>query len=354
MWKLLGSLLGRPEPARQILPDHSPTELPPERIGIFLPQINGAFILEDGLPRPQWQVVRKCIESRTPGEVVEDWIAARSGKKTVSPREQAWHEAAHSWLSTLGEALGPEYGVHSAGDFLLLTDKGRTSVRYLLENAQRTVSLLEHWLGPLARKHGTGPHALLAFGQEAAYYRYLEYFYPDEQTILPTSGVFLHGTGYHHIALAPSPQILFTLVHELTHNRLAHLDLPRWLNEGIAMVMEKQISGHHRTDLDRWAYREHSQYWTPETIQGFWNGTSFFEAEDRAQHLSYSLAQTLVSTLAEEFSDFASFVADAKASDAGEASAHQHLGLSLSDAAASFLGEGDWKPQLTLDQGDPV
>ncbi|CAN5512568.1 hypothetical protein BH09VER1_BH09VER1_45070 [soil metagenome] len=320
MWKGLRSIFA--------VVNKDPAPVQAKHIGVDLADIDGAILEEDEMPRPQWKVIDEWIKANVPAEDLE----------------QAWIEAAYSWLTILQKHVGDAYSVHHSKNFFVLTGRGHESARFLLRNSEQAANLLVKWLGPVAEKQGIGKHVLLSFATDEAYYKYIAYYYPSGHPMLPSSGVHLGGKGYRHIALAPSRQIMHVLVHELTHNRLAHLGIPRWLNEGLAMAMEKHISGHLSRDLDRSLYREHLLYWTGETIQNFWSGWAFHDPADRVSHLSYNLAQVLVCLLSDEFPDFIEFVSHAQYADAGEAAAQHHLGISLGDAVATFLGEGPWTP----------
>ncbi|MEJ0000892.1 MAG: hypothetical protein WDO13_18025 [Verrucomicrobiota bacterium] len=188
---------------------------------------------------------------------------------------------------------------------------------------------------------GHGKHVILDFAAKDSYYEYIAYFYPPDVAINVSLGTFLSG-GYRHIVLAPSPRVQDTLVHELSHNRLAHLPLPRWLDEGIAVTMERKLSGNKGGMLDRELHRDHRAFWTPESIGAFWSGDSFHADEGDGRALSYSLAEVLVDLLVQDFPNFMDFVAKADDRDAGQSAAVEVLGLSLGDVVATFLGPGDW------------
>jgi hypothetical protein len=186
---------------------------------------------------------------------------------------------------------------------------------------------------------------ILDFGTEENYYDYVSYFYIPESPLVASSGIFL-SKGYQHIALPPLERMQDTLIHELTHNRLAHLTLPLWLNEGIAVNMERRIGGSKSGVLDRDLLRKHRRYWTKETIKGFWVGNSFRDIDGNIIRLSYSLAEILVDLLVQEFPNFMDFVARANRKDAGQSAAIETFAVTLNDVAKTFLGPGDWSPEV--------
>lgn len=206
---------------------------------------------------------------------------------------------------------------------------------------------------------------LLVFSEDDDYYHYLSHFSMDGEQ--PASGGVSIRGGYPHIAIPwrDHSDAAYALVHELTHDCLGHLSLPLWLNEGVAVKLQKAVAPPQlplgqgeQTSLyaaainwnppvmwDELAER-HFSFWSRENIQAFWAGTSFFEPGD-ASELSYSLAEVLVNLLTEKATrgDFQAFLDAARQDDAGQTAAWDILGLKLGELAGTFLGQGDWQPQ---------
>ena len=306
-----------------------PAPVPVKRLGIDLNFIEGALVDEQQFPRPQWKIVRAWVEKN----IAEDDLST------------AWQEIAWAWLSRLQERLGGSYSVSQSTNFLLLTNRNLNAKQFILRTSETAVQLLVNWLGAIAEKRGHGKHVILDFDTIENYYDYVSYFYKPDTGVRASGGVFLRG-GYQHIALPPLPRPQDTLIHELTHNRLAHLPLPSWLNEGIAVTMERKIGGNKSGRLDRELHRKHREYWTPETIVAFWTGDSFDDDEGEVIHLSYSLAETLVDLMVQEFPNFMNFVAHAHRDDAGRNAAYEVFGVELNEIATVFLGPGDWTSGL--------
>jgi len=127
------------------------------------------------------------------------------------------------------------------------------------------------------------------------------------------------------------------IAHELTHSALAHLSLPKWLDEGLAVNTEHKVAGARRLDhTPQELHRMHIEFWNAERIQQFWSGASFDRTDD-GNLLSYELARIVVEQMARQWDEFARFVACAKREDAGAASAHAHLSISLGSCAATLL-----------------
>jgi len=151
--------------------------------------------------------------------------------------------------------------------------------------------------------------------------------------------------GYIHIA-APYHRHKFriVLVHELTHNCLVHLPLPRWLNEGLAKTFDRSVDTIRNPILDHDLRERHLAFWNSNTIQEFWAGVSFHRP-GTSRRLSYSLAEIVLNLLSEQKGDWIGFLKRAHRDDAGQTAAIECLGVDLGDVVATFLGEGDWRPR---------
>jgi hypothetical protein len=303
------------------------TPPPAKQLGIDLRGIDQALLDQEGYPRPQWTTIRA-------------WI-----KANVAPEDFpiAWNEIGLSWLLILKDHLGSPYSVLQSPNFWLLTARQQADGFTLLRASEATVLELTNWLGPIANKRGHGKHVILDFETTDHYYRYFSYFSPPNAPVIASGGVFL-AKGYRHIALPPSPVIRSTLIHELTHNRLAHLPSPRWLGEGLAVTMERRIGGNQFGRLDRELQQKHTRHWTPETIPSFWTGQAFYDEDGEIVRLSYSLSEILVDILVQDFPrpKFAEFLAQAHARDSGQNAANQCFGINLGQLVSTFLGPGDW------------
>ena len=156
-----------------------------------------------------------------------------------------------------------------------------------------------------------------------------------------SSGMCLRQRGYCHTVLAPSDNILPTLVHELTHLCLTPWPLPIWLEEGLATSLEHQLTGRGTRTIDRESIVRQRAYWDHESIRRFWTGKSFRVGNEC--ELSYGLVEHLVTLLTRDFYEIEGFVRAARWEDAGQIAAQEHFDLDLSDIVAAFLGEGDWR-----------
>jgi hypothetical protein len=201
-----------------------------------------------------------------------------------------------------------------------------------------------------------GCQVLLAFRDVADYYRYIACFFPDGEHG-GTGGLHIR-EGYPHIAIHGKLLAILenTLAHELTHASLHHLSMPQWLEEGLAQMFEHDMTNRSLLLVDSQMANRHKKYWSKNGLEEFWHGSGFSKA-GKVQQLSYQLGEILARLLVEEAKPrwfgwdrgpqkrFLAFLQNAKWSDCGEAAISEHLGVTLGDLAARFLGPGDWMPR---------
>lgn len=333
-------------PAQESSPE--PPALPKPRP--FKPEaLEGAFVVKDGFHRANWGFVRRYIDSNVDLEDVSD----------------AWNEAALLWVQKIRDDLGGEFFVVQSVRTILLCDRPLATATWLLDCAERAAETIKDHLGSTAWGGWTGKNVMLIFSDEDDYYQYLAHHSPDGEQA-KSGGVCIH-SGYTHIAFPWYDEVeaTNTIVHELVHDCLAHLTLPLWLNEGLAVTMQKAVApprhsvGQSQQDAlfsaaigwrapimwDELAER-HFAFWTEENIQSFWTGVSFYQPGDPNQ-LSYSLAEVLLKLLSErgDAAGFRTFVEAARPDDAGQTAAMDILGADLGEIAGTFLGKGNWRPQ---------
>jgi len=323
-----------------------PPALPPSHL-IDPAAVTSAYNFKEGFHRADWDIVRHWIQSN------------------ISPldQSQAWSEAALHWVSQLRDDVGAGYYVLQSEQAILLSDLPLPTARWVLDYAGRAGDTIKAHLKGVAWAGATSKDVILIFSEEDDYYQYLAYYL--KEGVQPQSGGMCINSGYTHIVIPWHDELeaANVIVHELTHDSLAHLALPCWLNEGVAVVLEKAVApsppyaGQSEQSAlysaainwrapvmwDELAER-HFAFWNEDNIQRFWAGTSFYEPGDSNQ-LSYSLAQVLVTLLNERGSSFLDFLERARFDDAGQTAALDILGIDLGDVAATFLGEGNWRPR---------
>ena len=294
---------------------------------IDLDRVEGAFTFREGFSRPEWQVIGEAIE-RT---VASDRVS------------EGWTEVAMQWARQVGSDLGGQYCIRWSRKFILLSALEPAAADQFLVFAEDALERIYGLLQDAAWRSGLGKHVIFLFAEEDDYYQYVSDFYRDG--VHPTSGGCLIHRGYVHIAMPylDGRNIHRALAHELMHNCLAHLRLPLWLNEGLAVVFDRTLAQGRQPILDQELRDRHLAFWNPERIQKFWAGVSFYEPGD-SNELSYSLAEIFVSLLLSGSKEFGAFVKQADWPDAGQTAALNILGSDLGQTAATFLGEGKWCP----------
>ena len=155
-----------------------------------------------------------------------------------------------------------------------------------------------------------------------------------------------------------------TIVHEMTHAMLSHLDLPTWVNEGLAVNTEHRLSptpsGAHplaQRSVVQQDDRRHRAYWNADSIQAFWSGALFL-ADDSGRDLAYNLGTLMVARLSRDWSAFAAFARAATSADGGQAAALEHLDADLGAVVGALFESDDGGVSLRPDparwQGEEV
>ena len=276
-----------------------------------------------------------------------DWKSISEKIGNDRPRDElnsAWDRECRSWLSAILEHLNGDYRLYETDNFIVLSDESPRFLDVFGAFLERMLQRILARLEGVASDEGYGKHVAMLFTDEDQYYDYVSMFYPEDGEFGLSSGVFVN-EGYGHFAF-PSQDISFAepiAAHELTHACLAHLYIPVWLNEGIAVVMEEVLAG-VSPYVDNELIEHHRSYWDQSSIQDFWSGDSF-NSTDEGQELSYSLAQILVRNMSKNYDSFKQFCLAASTDDAGESAAINCIGISLQDFVGVLLGDGNWKPR---------
>jgi len=285
-----------------------------------------------GFPYPDWESLATGIETTL---VETEWSSA-------------WEALARQWVDKLCCRLGEDYRPFETDNFLIVTEAPEHIIADSHRFFEKALAEIKRLLPGVAADEGYGKHVVLMIADLTDYYTYTGYFLPDGEH--PQSGgTFLRGEGYAHFVVPTTDYGFFRspFVHELTHACLAHLPLPLWLNEALAMRMEDEMCG-LPLELDREIYEKHQALWDEDTIQQFWCGQSWDIPGD-AFELSYSLARILLRKIEVDvqppFEVLLRFIAKADMSDAGAEACAEELQLPLQDLVADFLGERDWEPR---------
>jgi hypothetical protein len=293
-----------------------------------LENLPNAFTFQEGFSRPDWKLIADAVKE----------------KVEKSELGRAFDEVALQWLTKLAGELGGDYHVMRSSSFALVSVVKEDEAAKILKASERVLERITDFLGAVTRKGPQGLRVILLFAEEDDYYQYISYFYSEGTH--PTSGGICLAKGYIHIAVRyhSESSTVQIISHELAHNCIAHLTVPRWLHEGLAQLVEKVIGESRHQLLPDDMVERHHRFWNEERIQGFWAGTSFGQPGDSVE-LSYSLSEVLMQLLATNREDFLAFIQSARFEDGGQDAALECLGKCLGDLAGQFLGPGNWRPQ---------
>ena len=292
------------------------------------------FDFVEGFSRPDWKSFRL-------------WVAQVSKEENST----AWNVAVLKWLKQLASDLGGDSQIYRSEHFFSMSDIGAESASTLLVYAESARSAIVNALKAAAWTGYSGKHVLLIFSDIDDYFGYIAYYYPEGTHAL-SSGVCIR-RDYVHVALpfVNSWSAEHTIAHELTHNLLAHLQIPTWLNEGLAVTAERLMSRQSLSPASRQSFyvdqelaNQHRAFWNEDSIQSFWAGRSV-HIPGESNELSYSLAEIFVRLISESGNGFVDFIQAADYRDAGQDAAIRILNCDLGEMAARFLGPGDWRPK---------
>lgn len=182
-----------------------------------------------------------------------------------------------------------------------------------------------------------GATNVVLFDDQETYYRYASHAYAEPGEYATSGGMYIDQPFGHFIAVkAEITALELVIAHEMTHASLAHLPLPLWLNEGLAVNTEHQLT---RQPPPLYSPQElharHRKHWTPQRIKAFWSGEAFHDAE--SQLLAYDLARILVEQLSSDWPRFARFACVASVEDSGARAARDLLGIELGECVRALL-----------------
>jgi hypothetical protein len=284
------------------------------------------------LPIPNWEKMAEQIH--------HDWGRQR--------KHSFWTETACSWLKEIGLLLGEQYHVDESENFLLLSPMPERPAKLFMKFCETSLRRIKKNLGNLVADDHEGKYLSIVFSDQDQYYQYISHYYPDDGEYAMSSGMFIQ-QGYGHFVMCQGhlSEMEPVIAHELTHCLLAHLPIPAWLNEGIAVNTEHTMFPYLADPkLSMYSLNEmvekHAAFWNEDTIQEFWSGKSFLRPDD-GNMLSYDLAKMITSLASADEVAFRSFVAKADAKDAGVA-AEVCLGFPLHYLIEKLFGEGPWRP----------
>lgn len=267
-------------------------------------------------------------------------------------RRAAWEKCEHAWILHFRDALGPAFRVDEGKTAIVLSSLPANVSKATVEYMERTLKRVVAVLDGIAEVMPWGKDLLIVFDDADRYYEYVSYYYPEKGEFAFSGGMYIHRDVGHFVTIKDDLRIIEpTIAHEMTHGVLTHLPLPLWLNEGIAVNMERRLAGSgSRLYTPEQMRGKHLRFWSSAEIQEFWSGKSFSRTDD-GNLLSYDLAQIIVEHLAKDWSSFKQFVLTATRDDAGGASAQEHLGIDLGTLVSGLLecdSTPDWTPDPSL------
>ncbi|MEW8232770.1 MAG: hypothetical protein AB2745_20785 [Candidatus Thiodiazotropha endolucinida] len=294
--------------------------------------INKHFQEKDGFPRPDWEGIYKEVDA---------------AYKDID-QDALWCSIARSWMEKILPKLSSLYSIHESDNFILVTSESKEYVSNFQRFLERTLKRIMKVLHGIASDEGYGKYVVLIFDDIDLYYSYISYFYEEDGVYGLSSGMYLN-RGYGHFVF-PYQELSYAesiAAHEMTHALLAHLPIPAWLNEGMAVSIENLITGSAPLRMDNKMYSRHQSFWGEKEIQEFWSGKVFYRP-DEGQELSYQLAQFAVNSLSQDYNVFIEFANKAHLKDGGEAAAIEVYEGSLGNLIYQFFGEGEWSPYPIL------
>lgn len=317
--KFLQALLGRKAAAPSAAPfvETAPNEIVLEGAPPF--PIAKSIVREHGFPLVDW-------------DAVNAWLA----QVDTARRNEAWKACERGWLMHLEAALGANYRLAESPIAVVLSSLEDKLAHVTVDYMERTLARITRVLDGLARAPEMGKEILVVFDDEDTYYRYASIYVPDGEQA--TSGGMYLGSGCGHFVMTKADlhRIEPVIAHELTHSCLEHLDLPTWLNEGLAENTKGRLTRSARPQFTpQQMHEKHLAFWNEARIQEFWKGDAFYEPD--AQNLAYDLARIIVEQLATDWDTLKAFALAAKEEDAGAAAARQHLGVDLGEYVCALL-----------------
>ncbi len=281
------------------------------------------------------------------GFTIPDWASMDESLARLSHNAElvaAYEGIVGQWIRLLAEDLGGNYRAIETRQAFLVTDAPEGEAKALAGFIGRARDSIDGFLGAAADPLDRYRRLVLVLSEADDYYAYVSRYYSTDR-VSASAGVCLSGVGYAHVVVQHTDSLWATqrcLAHELAHVSTVHLRLPGWLGEGISLRSELilvPLPGGETIVVEE----DHHGFWTAYNIQEFWAGTAFL-ADGDLQRLSYNLANVLFDLVRQQGEALFWFLRQARWEDAGHTACHECFGFGLDDLAATFLGEGDWRP----------
>jgi hypothetical protein len=308
-------------------------EAPPQRLALAggpsfdLP---AHWTPHEGFPVPDWGAVRGWVEAHP-----------------ASEHEAAWGLAERAWLLHLRDVLPAGTVLREGPRTWLLSSLEAGPARAMLEFMERTLDRVQRVLPGLAQVPPWGKDTLLVFDDGDTYYRYVAGYYPEAGEYAFSGGMHIDAGCSHYATVKDDlRRVEPVIAHEMTHGCLGHLPLPAWLNEGLAVNVERRLVPLPSSHTPHQLHAMHRAFWGAVEVQEFWCGRSFLRT-DEGNLLSYELAQLIVAQLGRDWPRLRAFTLAADAADAGASAAAEHLGVELGPLVCALLehpADPLWEP----------
>ena len=318
----------RPGSAR---PERAPDEIEVEGCGPF--SMADHLSVTHGLPVLNWRAL-------------EDWAGGNSDALELGRR---------AWLLHLRDALPLPLHLYESADAMVLSAFSRVTAR----SAAHCVSNVRERIGQLLAgiaERPAGKHCILVvMPDRESFHNYVSIYPSLANRPTSTRGIFINLGCPHLVTVNENLWTLEPVIaREMTRGAIEHLELPHWLEEGIAVSTEKQIAISGRDSGEAVATTaNHRAFWNGQRFQEFWSG-EIFHGTDEAVALSRDLARNIVEHLARDRASFLEFATNASREDGGAAAALGLLKQDLGDIAAAALNlerQPDWSPKMGEQSG---
>lgn len=285
---------------------------------------------------------------------IPDWVNCEPAESVSQEGVHAhWCHVAASWLERLHGEFSEALLLRESDHFFALSALTQRETEVLLDYAERARKRNLATLAGIASDNGFGKQVVMVLPSEEDYYRYVSEYTPEDAGEQAFSGGMFIQNGYGHFVFCKGSMDTMepTLVHELAHALVAHLPLPAWLNEGLAVNTEQRWAAHPRQYKPHELAYMHSRFWNEETMQEFWSGKSYKRPDD-GNVLSYDLAQRLIALIGQDHNLLVDFALSAHFEDGGRQAAMDVIGQPLESLVTEVIGAEFVAPDPAKWQGD--
>lgn len=325
MWTLLSKFFASNKTSASATAKHAPVEFD---VPIDMPPVQ--WRADSAFPVPRGQAFRSALQAK---ELVQT---------------PYWRALFQTWFIALAPGLQAHSSYAPKGfrsawreNYLVLSPLDERSTELLAKSCARAARRICRALPELAQVNSDGALPIIIFPDADTYEHYATYLHLTDagevaQDHIASAGMFVRSDddalpksevqsfGYFMVLADEIGDAEPTLVHEMTHALLSHLNLPLWINEGIATMMEGTVESPSRDPafvINRRAelLSRHRQFWDEQTTPTFWDGLAFNNGA--SSELAYDMAFRIVFELARDLPSFSAFAKSADPTDGGNAAA---------------------------------